>query len=83
MRQTVLVRATRCAALVVVGFGPAFAQENAAAREGLYAGRFDPDRYERMDDEQDPKKAPPYDYSKMGYEQILKVCAEAGLTVEG
>ena len=33
--------------------------------------------------EQDPKKAPPYDYSKMGYEHILKVCAEAGLTVEG
>ncbi|MEM7440452.1 MAG: myo-inosose-2 dehydratase [Pseudomonadota bacterium] len=31
--------------------------------------------------EQDPAKAPPYDYSKMGYEHILKVCAEAGLDV--
>ena len=24
--------------------------------------------------EQDPAKAPPYDYSKMGYEHIVKVC---------
>lgn len=31
--------------------------------------------------EQDPAKAPPYDYSKMGYEHILKVCAKAGLDV--
>ncbi|MEO0484566.1 MAG: myo-inosose-2 dehydratase [Pseudomonadota bacterium] len=33
--------------------------------------------------EQDPAKAPPYEYSKMGYEHILKVCAEAGLEVIG
>ena len=31
--------------------------------------------------EQDPVKAPPYDYSKAGYEHILKVCAAAGLEV--
>ncbi len=31
--------------------------------------------------EQDPAKAPPYDYSKMGYEHILKVCAKAGLEI--
>lgn len=31
--------------------------------------------------EQDPVKAPPYEYSKIGYEHILKVCAAAGLDV--
>ena len=31
--------------------------------------------------EQDPAKAPPYDYSKMGYQHILRVCAAAGLSV--
>ncbi len=31
--------------------------------------------------EQDPAKAPPYEYSKMGYDNIQKVCAEAGLSV--
>ncbi len=31
--------------------------------------------------EQDPAKAPPFDYSKMGYEHILQVCAKAGLEV--
>ena len=31
--------------------------------------------------EQDPAKAPPYDYSKLGYEHILKVCAAAGLEI--
>ena len=31
--------------------------------------------------EQDPAKAPPYDYSKMGYEHILAVCGKAGLTI--
>ena len=31
--------------------------------------------------EQDPVKAPPYDYSKAGYEHILTVCAAAGLEV--
>ena len=32
--------------------------------------------------EQDPAKAPPYEYSKMGYEHILKVCGKAGLKIE-
>ena len=31
--------------------------------------------------EQDPAKAPPYEYSKMGYEHIVKVCASAGLEI--
>ncbi|QKV18517.1 myo-inosose-2 dehydratase [Oricola thermophila] len=31
--------------------------------------------------EQDPAKAPPYEYSKMGYEEILRVCARAGIDV--
>ena len=31
--------------------------------------------------EQDPAKAPPYEYSEMGYEHILKVCASAGLKI--
>ena len=32
--------------------------------------------------EQDPAKAPPYEYSQKGYPHILEVCANAGLTVE-
>ena len=32
--------------------------------------------------EQDPAKAPPLEYSRMGYEHILAVCAAAGLAVE-
>lgn len=31
--------------------------------------------------EQDPAKAPPYEYSKMGHEEILKVCERAGLEI--
>ena len=31
--------------------------------------------------EQDPAKAPPYDYSKLGYDNIVKACQEAGLTI--
>lgn len=31
--------------------------------------------------EQDPAKAPPYEYSERGYEEILKVCAAAGLEI--
>ncbi len=31
--------------------------------------------------EQDPAKAPPYDYSKRGYEHIIDVCAKAGLEI--
>lgn len=31
--------------------------------------------------EQDPAKAPPFEYSKMGYEHILEICARSGLTV--
>ncbi|MDP3197933.1 myo-inosose-2 dehydratase [Tabrizicola sp.] len=32
--------------------------------------------------EQDPAKAPPYEYSKLGYEHILKVCKSAGLEID-
>ncbi|MCG7520067.1 myo-inosose-2 dehydratase [Ruegeria sp. Ofav3-42] len=32
--------------------------------------------------EQDPAKAPPYEYSKKGYKHILDVCAQAGLEVQ-
>lgn len=31
--------------------------------------------------EQDPAKAPPYDYSKKGYAHIVEVCGKAGLTI--
>ncbi|MEM6389266.1 MAG: myo-inosose-2 dehydratase, partial [Pseudomonadota bacterium] len=31
--------------------------------------------------EQDPAKAPPYEYSKMGFEHIQAVCAHAGLEI--
>jgi inosose dehydratase len=33
--------------------------------------------------EQDPAKAPPFDYSRMGYDHIVQVCAKAGLAIEG
>ncbi len=32
--------------------------------------------------EQDPAKAAPYDYSKMGYDHIVEVCRNAGLGIE-
>ncbi len=32
--------------------------------------------------EQDPVKAPPFEYSKKGYEHIVEVCARADLTIE-
>jgi len=31
--------------------------------------------------EQDPAKAPPYEYSKMGFEHIVKICGRSGLTI--
>ncbi|NOD36793.1 MULTISPECIES: myo-inosose-2 dehydratase [unclassified Ruegeria] len=31
--------------------------------------------------EQDPAKAPPYEYSKMGYDHIVEVCGKAGLEI--
>ena len=31
--------------------------------------------------EQDPAKAPPYEYSKLGYDHIIDVCGKAGLDV--
>ncbi|NOD97250.1 myo-inosose-2 dehydratase [Ruegeria sp. HKCCD6228] len=31
--------------------------------------------------EQDPVKAPPYEYSKMGYDHIVEVCGKAGLKI--
>ncbi|ASP19062.1 inosose dehydratase [Antarctobacter heliothermus] len=33
--------------------------------------------------EQDPAKAPPYDYSQKGYQHIVQVCAKAGLEIDG
>lgn len=49
------------------------------------------DRLKRMDysgwivveAEQDPAKAPPYEYSKTGYDHIVKVCRKAGLAIAG
>lgn len=32
--------------------------------------------------EQDPAKASPFEYSKMGYDYISKICRKAGLTIE-
>jgi inosose dehydratase len=32
--------------------------------------------------EQDPAKAPPYEYSKLGYDHIVKLCTAAGLTID-
>ena len=32
--------------------------------------------------EQDPAKAPPFDYSKLGYDHIIEICSRSGLTVE-
>lgn len=33
--------------------------------------------------EQDPAKAPPYEYSKLGYDHILACCERAGLAIDG
>ena len=32
--------------------------------------------------EQDPAKAPPFEYSKLGYEHIVKLCAASGLVID-
>lgn len=32
--------------------------------------------------EQDPAKAPPFEYSKKGYDHIVEVCAKAGLAID-
>ncbi|WP_146588787.1 myo-inosose-2 dehydratase [Puniceibacterium confluentis] len=32
--------------------------------------------------EQDPAKAPPYEYSKLGYDHIVALCGKAGLKIE-
>ncbi len=32
--------------------------------------------------EQDPAKAPPYAYSKLGYEHIIEVCGRSGLSID-
>ncbi|MHA3978814.1 myo-inosose-2 dehydratase [Halovulum sp. GXIMD14794] len=32
--------------------------------------------------EQDPAKAPPYEYSKKGYEHIVEICGRSGLTID-
>ena len=31
--------------------------------------------------EQDPATAPPYEYSKLGYEHIIELCGRSGLTI--
>lgn len=31
--------------------------------------------------EQDPAKAPPYEYSKLGYDHIVEICSRSGLTL--
>lgn len=33
--------------------------------------------------EQDPGKAPPFAYSRMGYEHIVEICGRAGLAIDG
>lgn len=33
--------------------------------------------------EQDPAKAAPYDYSKLGYDHIVDICRQSGLTIDG
>jgi inosose dehydratase len=33
--------------------------------------------------EQDPAKAPPYEYSKKGYEHIVEICRKSGLAIAG
>lgn len=32
--------------------------------------------------EQDPAKAPPYDYSKIGFDHITEICGRSGLTIQ-
>jgi inosose dehydratase len=32
--------------------------------------------------EQDPASAPPYDYAKMGFDHIVKICAASGLVID-
>ncbi len=32
--------------------------------------------------EQDPAKAPPFEYSKIGYDHIVEICARSGLAIE-
>lgn len=32
--------------------------------------------------EQDPAKASPYDYSKLGYDHIVKICGQSGLKID-
>lgn len=32
--------------------------------------------------EQDPAKAPPFEYSKLGYDHIVEICTESGLEIE-
>lgn len=33
--------------------------------------------------EQDPAKAPPFEYSKLGYDHIVACCEAAGLAIQG
>ena len=50
-----------------------------AVTDALY--RMDYDGWIVVEAEQDPSKAPPYEYSKMGYDHIVEICARSGLTL--
>lgn len=57
--------------------------------EGCIDFEASTDRLKAMDDkgwivveaEQDPAKAPPFEYSKLGYDHLLTICAKSGLTM--
>jgi inosose dehydratase len=44
--------------------------------------KMDYDGWIVVEAEQDPAKAPPYEYSKKGYHHIVEVCGRAGLAIE-
>ncbi len=46
-------------------------------------GSMDYDGWIVVEAEQDPAKAPPYEYSKKGYGHIVEVCGQAGLEIRG
>jgi inosose dehydratase len=44
--------------------------------------KMDYDGWIVVEAEQDPSKAPPYEYSKIGYDHIVDICGQSGLQVE-
>lgn len=50
-----------------------------AVTNALY--QMDYDGWIVVEAEQDPAKAPPYEYSKMGYDHIVEICGRSGLTL--